>query len=352
MRPKPAHTSLPHGQSLSAGFTLIELLVAMAVFLLIAVTVASLADSTAKITSLSNSRLGADATARLALDRMGVDFSRAILRPELPDRIEKLNGNDRLVFYVRTDSYNSNHDRGISAVAYEVQNFMLMRGVNGFTWTDTQDDASQLFFVGMTWPPGEASFVEDRNAAAARLPQVESTDEERFEVLSPGVFRFEYCFLLKDGTLSTLPIMTPPAPTGVTRVHQTNGPASPTASSDASSSYQVGSRWYRPSSGVNASRTFICISAAVGHASWRRLGWNDVRAVVIGIASLDPDLRSAHELTTTQIEALAAIFGDAEDGKDILEAWQGWRDDLDAIDLPRPVVNSVRVRQRFFILDH
>jgi prepilin-type N-terminal cleavage/methylation domain-containing protein len=350
MRPKPAHSSLPYGKSFSAGFTLVELLVAMAVFLLIAVTVASLTDSTAKLTSLSNSRMGADATSRQALDRMGVDFSRAILRPELPDRIEKRDGNDRLVFYVRTDSYNPDHDRGISAVAYEVQNFMLWRGVDGFTWTD--GGGSPLSFAGLTWPPGETGFIEDRNAAAARLPQLDSNDEELFEVLSPGVFRFEYCFLLKDGTLSTLPVMTPPAPPGVTRVHQTNGSASPTASTDSSSNYNVGSRWYRPASGFNASRTFVCVSAEAGNARWKRLGWDDVRAVVIGIASLDPDLRRRYELTNEQMGALAAIFGDAEDGKDILEVWQGWRDDLDASGLPLPVVNSVRVRQRFFILNH
>jgi prepilin-type N-terminal cleavage/methylation domain-containing protein len=350
MRPKPAHSSLPHGKSFSAGFTLVELLVAMAVFLLIAVTVASLTDSTAKLTSLFNSRMGADATARQALDRMGFDFSRAILRPELPDRIEKLTGNDRLVFYVRTDSYEPSHDRGISTVAYEVQDFVLLRGVDGFTWSN--DQGSQLSFAGLTRPAGETSFVEDRNAAAARLPQVDSNDEERFEVLSPGVFRFEYCFLLKDGTLSTIPIMTPTAPTGVTRVHQTNGSASPTASSDSGSSYSVGSRWYRPTSGGDASRTFVCVSAAVGNARWKRLGWEDVHAVVIGIASLDPDLRLTHELTTAQMGALAAIFGDAEDGKDVLETWQGWQDALDAIDLPLPVKNSVRVHQRFFILNN
>jgi hypothetical protein len=265
----------------------------------------------------------------------------------LPDRIEKLNGNDRLVFYVRTDSYNPVHDRGISTVAYEVQNFVLLRGVDGFTWSD--DQGTQLSFAGLTWPAGETSFIEDRNAAAARLPQVDSNNEEKFEVLSPGVFRFEYCFLLKDGTLSTIPII---APEGGTGVHETNGSASPTASSDSGSSYRVGSRWYRPATGVNASRTFVCISAAAGSARWKRLGWDDVRAVVIGIASLDPDLRLTHELGTAQMGALSAIFGDAERGKDILEAWQGWRNELDASNLPLPVKNSVRVHQRFFILNH
>jgi len=350
MRPKSAHFSLPHGKSFSAGFSLVELLVAIAVFLLVAITVVSIADSTAKLSSLSSSRMAADATARQALDRMSADFSHAILRPELPDRIEKLSGNDRLVFYVRTDSYNPSHDRGISTVAYEVQNFMLMRGVDGFTWTD--GGGSQLSFAGLTWPTGETSFIEDRNAAAARLPQIDSSDEEKFEVLSTGVFRFEFCFLLKDGTLSTIPIMTPPTPAGGTGVHQTNGSASPTASTDSSSNYHVGSRWYRPASGVNASRTFVCVSAATGNARWKRLGWDDVRAVVIGIASLDPDLRRTNELGTAQMAVLASIFGDAEDDKDILQAWQGWRDELDATDLPLPVKNSVRVHQRFFILNN
>jgi len=328
------------------GFTLIEVLVATALFLLVAVVVTQIVNSTARLTKLTSSKLDVDAEARQALDRMRFDLHRALLKPELPDRIEKEPGNDRLVFYTRTDGYEG--DRGVAAVAYEVENFTLRRGVDGFFWMNNNSDP-QLPFAGISRPADKTAFIEDRTGEApnaATFPNVDSSDDEKFEALSPGVFRFEYCFLLRDGSLSTLPIMTPG---GVT--HNLAATTSPTASSDSSAGYTASSRWYRPANGVNASRTFVCTGGAAQNARWRRLGWNDVKALVVGIAVIDPALRQSFAVSNDQLSALAAAFPDAENGKDLLEAWADWRTVVEASDLPPPLIQSIRVHQRYIPLN-
>ncbi len=331
-----------------SGFTIVELLVATAVFLMVALVVAAIVDSTAKLTSLSNRRMGADSSARQTFDRMSADFSRAVLRPELPDRIEKLPGNDKLTFYVRAQSYDEAADRGISKVAYLVdEDFVLIRGVEGFAWE--AGTIPQLPFAGLTWPTDPAnlhigSFIEDRpsddDPHPRENPTIDETDEEMFEVLSPGVFRFEYCFLLKDGTLSTVPVRDTPG-------SNLTASASPTNANLLA----AGARWYRPTSGDNSSRTFISLGGSADRARWKRLGWEDVRAVVVGVATLDPEVRRSFNLTSEEMESLAATFADVGEGEDVLDAWVGWRADLDASDLPLPVINSVRVHQRYFLLN-
>lgn len=331
-----------------SGFSIIELLVAMAVFLLIAVVVANIVGSTAQITGLAKRLMGAEAAANQTFDRMTSDFQRAILRPDLPDRIEKRGVNDLLVFYAQGDAYEG--DRGISSIAYDVAygngtQAGLMRGVGGYFWQS--GNGTQLPFAGVTparpSEPEATEFAEDAN------PERPSDDD--FEVLGPGVFRFEVVFLLKDGTLSTVPVM---QPSGVD--HEITAGTSPSTTTTAG--YSAGSRWFRPSTPTVGSRTFICKGVGATSAVWKRLGWDDVAAVVVGIAVIDPEtLRSYVDiLTPAKLAEMAAVFADAENGKDLLEVWSGtgsvpqWEAGLAGLDLPPPVLRGIRVRQHAFHL--
>lgn len=342
------------GSRISAvrAFSIIELLAAMAVFLLVAVAVATIVSSTAQVSGLARGKIRAEGAANQAFDRMTADFSRSVLRASLPDRIEKVAGNDILTFYARVDAYAG--DRGISKVSYKVEDGNLLRGAEGFSWSDT-GSLSQLRSMGTTPDspsnPTATAFIETLE------PQI--LEPENFESLGPGVFRIEYCFLLKDGTLSTVPVMQLP---GVSNVL-----AATTSPDNTATGYAVGSRWFRPTSESSASRAFICVDTTTTTSTsgttettstWKRLGWNDVYAIVVGIAVLDPESRRAFAdvLTPAKLDEMAQAFPAAVNGKDILEAWNGasttaqpdWEQTIQGLGLPSKILEGISVRQQSF----
>lgn len=334
-------------QTSSVGaFSMIELLVATAVFLLIAVAVATIVSSTAQVSGLARNRIRAEGAANQVFDRMAADFQRAVLRAGLPDRIEKLAGNDVLTFYARADAYSG--DRGISKVSYKVDGGNLLRGAEGFSWTST-GTLPQLTIAGVT--PDSPSDPTATVFTETMEPQI--LDPENFEPLGP-VFRIEYCFLLKDGTLSTAPVMQLP---GVL-----NALAATTSPDPTATGYAAGSRWFRPTSASSASRTFICTDTTPTTSTWKRLGWDDVDAIVVGIAVLDPETRRAFAdlLTLAKLNEMAQAFPAAENGKDILEAWSGpstttppeWEQTIQGLGLPSKVLEGISVRQKYFRLGH
>jgi len=326
---------------------MIELLVATAVFLLVAVAVATIVSSTAQVSGLARNRIRAEGTANQVFDRMAADFQRAVLRPGLPDRIDKLAGNDVLTFYARADAYAG--DRGISKVSYKVDGGNLLRGAEGFSWMNT-GTLPQLTVTGIT--PDSPSDPTATVFTETREPQI--LDPENFEPLGPGVFRIEYCFLLKDGTLSTVPVMQLP---GVL-----NALAATTSPDITETGYTAGSRWFRPTSASSASRTFICTDTTVTTSTWKRLGWDDVDAIVVGIAALDPETQRAFAdlLTPAKLDQMVQAFPAAENGKDILEAWNGpsttaqpdWEQTIQGLGLPSKIREGISVRQQYFRLGH
>lgn len=178
LSPCPARRVRSSPRNGAAGFSILEILVAAAVLVIVGLVLMGLTESTMKVTSLSHRRMTADAGARQALDRIGADFDRLVYRPDLPDLIEKNEGNDRLVFFTVAEGYDG--DRGVSLVSYDAPEHALRRGAQGFTWTNGSGSAGPLKF----------------NAAA-----VDVIPASNFEVLAEDVFRFEVAFLLSDGSL-------------------------------------------------------------------------------------------------------------------------------------------------------
>lgn len=323
------------------AFTIVELLVAMAVFLLMCVVVVGILGNTTRVASLSSERLNAAAAIRDAFQRMDQDLSMALVRPEFPDRVEKRSGNDRLVFYSAVDAYTGL--RGISAVAYEVRDGRLLRGVSGYDWVEGTS-REPIWSAGLSLADLQEEpriFPEDRGGVGNDSPDV--SGDENFEMLSPGIFRFEYLFLLRDGSLSTMPVRRLPG-----LQHNLSATQSPDSEADATSGYAPGSRWYRPGSAEGASRTFLCMDATPGHAVWRRLGWEDVRGIIVGVAAIDPDLRNRFDLGSDEMNLLAGAFGDAEENRDLMEVWSGWETRLQETGLPQPVRNAIQIRQHYF----
>jgi len=159
-----------------SGFTLIEVLVSTALLTLLLVVVASLTSDTASISTSSQRKLTAAASARQVLDRFSTDISTALMRADLPQKMEKNEGNDVIGFYAQAQGYQG--DREISRVEYRLVGDELLRGATGFAWeggTDTVDWGASTFTS-----PGSGDF----------------------EILGRGIIRFEYLFLLKDGTMA------------------------------------------------------------------------------------------------------------------------------------------------------
>lgn len=186
--PKPQPTPMSPGRRVD-GFTLLEIMVASAVLILLLAAVVSLVNSAALLTTLSNREISATSEARQALDRMGVDFSSAILRRDLPALVEKEPGNDAIYFYSAGDGYVG--DRGISVVGFFIEDDRLHRGVTGTSWEAGGSNEIQMRF---------------------NVPLDDFDNQDIFnimesEIMGRDIFRFELAFLMIDGEIRAEPIL-------------------------------------------------------------------------------------------------------------------------------------------------
>jgi type II secretory pathway pseudopilin PulG len=166
------------------AFSLVEVLVAMAVFLFMAVMVASITDGVSRIVGQSQRRMSVDGGARQSLSRISADFSRAIIRSDLPFRIEKKSGNDGLMFFAAAEGYSAG--RGITMLGYQVASEGLQRGAEAKTWTS--NGSSALSFTSVTNATVSSSYL--------------SIDSANYEILESDIFRMEFAFLMGNGTIN------------------------------------------------------------------------------------------------------------------------------------------------------
>lgn len=168
-----------------AAFTLVEVLVAMAIFLFMAMLVASITGGVSQVAGQSQRRMSVDGGVRQSLSRISSDFSRAIIRSDLPFRIEKKTGNDSLIFLAAAEGYSTG--RGITMLGYQVANESLQRGAEATTWTSNGSSA--------------LSFTSVANAATSNTYL--SINSANYEILEPDIFRMEVAFLMGDGTIQS-----------------------------------------------------------------------------------------------------------------------------------------------------
>ena len=167
------------------AFSLVEVLVAMAIFLFMAVMVASITGGVSRITGQSQRRMSVDGGVRQSLSRISADFSRAIIRSDLPFRIEKKSGNDGLMFFAAAEGYSAG--RGITMLGYQVANESLQRGAEAMTWTS--NGSSALSFTSLANAAASSSYL--------------SIDSANYEILEPDIFRMEVAFLMGDGVIKS-----------------------------------------------------------------------------------------------------------------------------------------------------
>jgi Tfp pilus assembly protein PilE len=276
------------------AFTIVELLVSIAVLVVLVLLVSQLFSYAASITTSGNKRMTAEAQLRPLFDRMAVDFSQMIKRPDIdyylksPSSVQS--GNDQLAFYSTVSGYYpaSGSQSPISLVAYRINSTSsstsfnkLERMSKGLVWNGVSTTDTPVVFlpftIATTWP-------------AATNGNVDSD----YEMVAPYVFRFEYYYLLKNGSFSVTP-------------------------------------W----------------DTSSGHTTVS--GMQDVAAISVAIAAIDPKSRAL--ISDSQLTTLATRLSDFSASMtqgDLLTQWQTALDGT--TDMSRPSIQSVRIYERSFYL--
>ncbi|MDR0533800.1 MAG: prepilin-type N-terminal cleavage/methylation domain-containing protein [Verrucomicrobiales bacterium] len=284
------------------GFTLTEILVAVTVLLILVALVAQLFNSTTRVTNLSNSHLDADNTARLLFARMAADFSRIVKRVDVDYYLKGNDGysstdsnkNDQLAFYCEVPGYSSsggNTSNSISLVAYRLnsgstnQRPYVERMSKALPWSNANSQTPAIFLpltISSAWPTAISSTATDSD----------------YEVITPNIIRFEYDYLLRNGTLSATPWIPQ---------FDSNGDDTGT---------------------IN--------------------GLKDVTAIGVTIAVLDR--KSATIMTTDEAVNLASQMRDFQPNATMGQLEQNWQSTVNSSSLPAPKKGGVYIYSRLFYL--
>src|SRR5262249_36510615 len=214
----------------AAGFTLAELLVSVGVLILLVLLTTRLLNSAATITTLGHKKMDADSQARQMLDRMAIDFAQMVKRTDVdffakgtvaPNSVGGgMVGNDLIAFYSAVPGYypSTGWQSPVSLVAYRVNSDPTSSSYNklermgkGLVWNGVSTTDTPVVFMPLTisntWCQATISGTPS--------PTCTGTPDPAYEVIGPQVFRFEYRYLLTDGSLSIAP---PAAVTGIAAI--------------------------------------------------------------------------------------------------------------------------------------
>jgi len=287
------------------AFTLVELLVAISILVFLTLIVARLFDAASTATTRSNKHIEADAEARPVLDRLAIDIAKMVKRREVdyyfkspasPQVVSGLvPGNDQFAFFSQVAGYypSTGSQSPVSLVAYRVNSDSTSQGFNkierlgkGLLWNGVSPSSEPIVFlplqISTIWPAATNSTPDPQND---------------YEIIGPTVFRFEYYYLLRNGSFSTTP-------------------------------------W----------------DTALGHSSID--GLHDVAAIVVALALIDR--KSSELISSTQVSALAVNMADyttTMQPGDLSGQWQS-AIDANAVTpaIPRAALSAIRVYERYFHL--
>jgi prepilin-type N-terminal cleavage/methylation domain-containing protein len=230
----------------NGGFTLVELLVSMFVVCLIFLMVAQLMTSATAITRAGNKHIDTDTQARLVFDRMALDFAQMLKRTDVDYFVKgpanynnhghgnggtghgwgrglgtNQQGSDQIAFFSQVPGYYpSGPQSPISLVAYRVNQrnasnnasyLRLERMGKGLHWNgvdDNLDITNQNAICPILFLPQTIDVVKPWSAAVNNSNSCNGTNascDPDYETIGPGVFRFEYYYLLKNGLVTDIP---------------------------------------------------------------------------------------------------------------------------------------------------
>jgi hypothetical protein len=312
---------------------LAELVVTVGVLALLVFLASQVFKGAATVAAVGHKQMDADSQARQLLDRMAIDFAQMVKRPDV-DYYVKSNpvgaiglrtvlqpGNDLIAFYSTVPGYfpRSNYQSPLSLVAYRVNSnsAQMERMGKGLLWngapspsptplvtpiptaTPTPVVFTPAVFIPIPLasplPVGDLPSPTPNPLPTPAWPEASSATASwsDSEIIGPQVFRFEYYYLLKNGSSSDIP-------------------------------------W------VSSTHTSVS-------------GMQDVAAIVVDIAVIDP--KSQVLLNNAQITTLAGQLGDYTSGMGPGVLRNNWQNALNAnTTLPRPALSGVRLYERFIYL--
>jgi hypothetical protein len=282
----------------AGGFTLAELVVTVGVLVLLVLLATQLLKSAATVTTAGHKQIDADTQARQLLDRMAVDFAQLVKRNDLdlfakntiaPNSVGgTMPGNDQIAFYSAVPGYYppTGSQSPVSLVAYRVNS-----GSTSSSYNKMERLGKGLLWNGVDPSYTPVAFMPITIAASWTAATSSSQSDAAYEVIGAQVFRFEYGYLLTNGSTAT----TPPV--------------------DGNS-----------------------------HADL-----SQIAAIIVDIAVIDP--KGKVLLTDAQIASLAAQLGDFQSGRAPGFLRGQWQTTLDTnTTLPRPAVSGIRLYERIFYL--
>jgi hypothetical protein len=216
------------------AFTLAELLVSVFVLAIIILMMAQLMNNAAAITKTGHKHISTDTQARTIFDRMAVDIAQMLKRNDIdyymkgPTGIYNGHGNghgwgqrrqtgqqgsDQIAFFSQVSGYypSTGSQSPISLVGYRVNEnagspayLKLERMGKGLLWNGVDNPNRQPNHSDFTSPIVFLPLlIRDRWPAAVSGTTADS--QSHYETIGPGVFRFEYYYLLKNGKLTDVP---------------------------------------------------------------------------------------------------------------------------------------------------
>lgn len=230
MRSKPI--SQAGSRTASGAFTLVEMLVSVVVLTLLVLLVSQLTNHATIITRTGSKHIDTDSQARAVFGRMAVDFAQMLRRTDVDYYFKsgtsrypghsaghskgggagggagQTDLNDYIGVYSQVPGYSSGSPSALSLVAYRVNGLSSSASYNklerlgkGLLWNgifnlnvNNQNTLKPMFFLPVlikdVWP-----VVTNNNA----------DPNSDYETIGPGVFRFEYYYLLKSGKLNDSP---------------------------------------------------------------------------------------------------------------------------------------------------
>jgi prepilin-type N-terminal cleavage/methylation domain-containing protein len=358
--PLSSRTALRGGSgrtvSKHGGFSLLETLVVMTILGMMALIVSQMVRSTTSTIKQAERRMDADAQARLVFNRMARDFEGMARRGDINFLLQSQSGNDAFYFFSEATGHFAESDPNgvasttrntISLIGYRMNDKIssdtrfelerLGRGLHWFDYSPGSGDSTAVCYLPSTIAVNFATPLADAYNNSSNLYPTSATTVPQWDVVGDQVARMEFCLLLKDGTFSVVPVITP--------YH--TAAAAPTASDDTGSGYSAGSRWYDQTNKVG----YICKVATSGSAIWSPLGIQDISAVIVGLAIIDGGSRVI--ANKTALAKFTTVLPDFAPETSVLMSatWQSIVNQTTfakQVGLPTSAASAVRIYQRYF----
>jgi len=222
------------------GFTLVELLVSMAVLTLLVFMFTMLMTTATAVNRTGSKHIDTDTQARTVFDRIALDFAQMLKRTDVDYYLKgpvnytghgnghgwgkKLDtgqqGSDQIAFFAQQPGYYpSGAQSPISLLAYRVNQgsstsaayLKLERMSKGLLWNGA-DNGTNLNNNNTVYPivflPQTISGIANGGKMWYAVVNNDTTSksiDSNYETIGPGVFRFEYYYLLKNGRLTDVP---------------------------------------------------------------------------------------------------------------------------------------------------